>query len=105
MQKEREEAERRRQAEKEEFIRFLGGRSIREAAKVPDNITFVHGLPRDNNDKEFGSFTVYISKNGSCYHSRKGCCSASFPRHAFTAAGKYRPCSKCCSRPVKIPQW
>lgn len=104
----RAEEERKRQAflrEKDDFIRSLGGKRIRDAAGVPQNIIFVNGLPRDNNNSLYGSFTVYRSSNGTCYHNRRGCCSAYIEMHAFHAKERYRPCSKCYWGYIDIPEW
>lgn len=92
-------------AGKKAFLERLQGQSIRQAAGVPPYITFVNGLPRDNKDAPYGTFTVYCSKSGSCYHDKMGCCSAQRPVHYFNAMKKYRPCSKCCSVQKSIPQW
>ena len=92
-------------AEKEAFIVRLKGQSIRQAAGVPAHISFINELPKDNNDAPYGTFTVYCSSSGSCYHDRIGCCSASRPIHYFKAKEKYRACSKCCTQPKSVPQW
>lgn len=97
--------EKERQAKREEFIQKLDGRTIRELAGVPPNIHYENGLPRDNNNRKYGSFTVYTTKSGSCYHETPGCCSARFPIHVFVAMGKYKPCSKCCMTKYSIPEW
>ena len=92
-------------AGKEEFLKKLQGQSIRQAAGVPPYVSFVNGLPRDNNDAPYGSFTVYCSSSGKCYHDKIGCCSARRPVHYFNAEKKYRPCSKCCTKQRSVPQW
>lgn len=98
-----------KQAEKESFLNYLGGKTIREVANVPQNITFINGLPCDNiGNQEYGSYTVYLTHSGSCYHEKKGCCSAHIPVHAFQVQERYRPCSKCCSQfssHISVPQW
>lgn len=99
-----EEAERFRK-DKEEFLLLLSGRNILDVAGVPANIRFVNGYPIDNNDSVFGSFTVYISSRGSCYHQKQGCCSARIRVHAFKLGWQYRPCSKCVSKQITIPEW
>ena len=48
-------------AEKTDFLNRLHGQSIREVAGVPKNISFFNGLPKDNNDSQYGSYTVYRS--------------------------------------------
>lgn len=109
-QREREEEERR---EKEEKLRNdralfkadLNGQSIRDKAGVPSNIYFYEGYPKDNNNKKYGSYTVYVSNNGNCYHKTQGCCSARNPIHSFRAVNRYRPCSKCCDTSIRIPEW
>ena len=92
-------------ADKNAFIMSLNGLSLRQAAGVPAHVSFVNGLPKDNNDAQYGSFTVYCSGNGSCYHDRIGCCSARRPVHYFNAKNRYRPCSKCCTKHRTVPQW
>ena len=105
-EKKRKEQERQEyEANKSQFILKLGGKSIREAAGVPNNIKFIDGLPRDNNNRQYGSYTVYLSTNGTCYHEKPGCCSAHRVAHAFLVINRYRPCSKCCRGSVIIPQW
>jgi hypothetical protein len=92
-------------ADKTAFIMSLNGKSLRQAAGVPSHVSFVNGLPKDNNDAQYGSFTVYCSSSGSCYHDRIGCCSARRPVHYFNAKNRFRPCSKCCTRHRSVPQW
>ncbi|MBE5801667.1 MAG: hypothetical protein E7319_05195 [Clostridiales bacterium] len=104
-EQERFQAEKKIAEEKEIFLKRLNGQSLRQAAGVPLNISFVNSLPKDNNDATYGSFTVYCSKNGSCYHDKPGCCSAHFSMHYFNAKNQYRPCSKCCTTHREIPQW
>jgi len=103
----KEEEERRRwEEEKERLLSELHGRSVREVARVPEGIRFLNGYPVDNNDSTYGSYTVYISENGKCYHRKAGCCSARKPRHIFQAQGYYSPCSKCSSGyRLKAPDW
>ena len=108
--KKRAEEERRKKeaqflAEKQAFLARLNGRNIRDVAGVPNQLKLVNGLPIDNNDAEFGSYTVYRSLSGRCYHDKKGCCSASFPIHYFEARPWLTPCSKCCVKQREIPQW
>lgn len=98
-------AERAAAEERLQFINRLQGKSIRDASGVPSYINFINDLPVDNNDSEYGSYTVYISSNGECYHQQKGCCSARFPRHFFIAKRTHRPCQRCCRQPMSIPQW
>jgi len=90
--------------------RYLGGYTykalIQVAANIPSNISFDKGLPQDNiSGSPYGSFTVYRSKNGSCYHSKKGCCSASIPIHIMRAQHQLRHCSKCCTASYQPPKW
>ena len=101
----REEQQRQLLEEKTNFINALNGRSIREVASVPTHIRYVNGLPIDNNDSMYGSFTVYISKNGECYHEKSGCCSAGIPIHVIKARNRYRKCSKCCRTYYPFPKW
>lgn len=84
-----------KEEEKATFILNLDGKTIRQAAGVPNNIRYLNGLPVDNNNSQFGSFTVYRSKSGNCYHEQSGCCSAHIPMHIFNAKPRYKPCSKC----------
>lgn len=94
--------------EKESFIQSLNGKTISEVAKVPSHITFVDGLPKDEDDQKYGSYTLYVSSSGACFHKKKGCCSASIPVHIFEISKQYRPCSKCCKGAFPnfdIPQW
>lgn len=103
--KQKKERERILEEEKQAFRNKLEGMTIRQYAGVPSSIRFVNGLPVDNNDSQFGSFTVFRSSNGNCYHQKRGCCSARFPIHFFVAVKRYRPCSKCCYKHMEIPQW
>ena len=108
-QKRKEEEQKRKEQEylvgKIAFLERLQGRGIRQAAGVPTHISFVNGLPRDNNDAPYGSFTVYCSSSGHCYHDKIGCCSARHPMHYFNVRKMFKPCSKCCSVQRSIPQW
>lgn len=94
-----------KEQDKAEFIHFMNGRKIREIAQVPANIKFVNGLPVDNNNSSYGSFTVYLSKNGKCFHQRQGCCSARYSAHFVKIRNKYSPCSKCCTKDYNVPSW
>ena len=99
------EEERKFQEEKRAFIASLRGRRLRDAAGVPPHIVYQNGKPIDNNNAEYGTFTVYLSSSGKCFHGSKGCCSAYRPAHYFTARRSYRPCSKCGCRYHNIPDW
>lgn len=101
----KEEEERQLQTAKKVFIDSLKGKSLRDAAGVPPHIIYKNDQPVDNNNAEYGSFTVYLSTNGRCYHGSKGCCSAYRPVHFFYAKRNYRPCSKCYCRYSDIPEW
>lgn len=105
LEEERQRKEREFLTGKAVFLQNLQGQSIRQAAGVPAHLSFVDGLPKDNNGAEYGSFTVYCSRSGSCYHDKIGCCSAYRPMHYFNAKKKFRPCSKCCTKKRSIPQW
>lgn len=75
---------------------------------MPSHITFVDGFPKDEDDQKYGSYTLYVSSSGACFHKKKGCCSASIPVHIFEISKQYRPCSKCCKGAFPnfdIPQW
>lgn len=105
-----EEADRKRKEEefieeRKAFIDNLRGRTIRDAAGVPKNIYFVNELPIDNNNLCYGTFTVYCSKSGSCFHQNRGCCSATIENHIFNVIHRYKPCSKCCTKHYEIPKW
>ena len=97
--------ERKLQEEKKAFIVSLGGKRIRDVAGVPPHIVYQNGKPKDNNNAEYGSFTVYLSNNGKCFHRSKGCCSSYRPAHYFTAKQYYKPCSKCGGHYYNIPEW
>ncbi len=99
------EEERQFQAEKRAFISSLDGRSLRDVAGVPTYIRYENGVPIDNNDAEYGSFTVFLSHSGKCFHGKKGCSSAFLPTHYFIAKQHYKPCSKCGCRYYDIPEW
>ena len=95
-------------AEKAAFLQRLGGQSLRQAAGVPAHITFVDGLPKDNNDAKYGSFTVYRSLRGQCYHAQELCFPSVYhPLHLFEAIERYqlRPCTWCYKGRSAIPQW
>lgn len=73
-----------KQAEKESFLNYLGGKTIREVANVPQNITFINGLPRDNiENQEYGSYTVYLTHSGSCYHEKRDAVRRIYPPMHF----------------------
>lgn len=94
------------EAERQAFIEKIGDKRLRDIAGVPPRIRFTNaGYPVDNNDRAFGSYTVYISKSGRCYHQKPGCCSARNAEHFFKAKWIYSPCSKCCTRQMSIPAW
>ena len=99
------EEERKFQEEKRAFIESLGGKRLRDVAGVPPHIVYQNGKPKDNNNAEYGSFTVYLSNSGKCFHGNKGCCSAYRSAHYFTAKQYYKPCSKCGYRYHDIPEW
>ena len=98
-----------REKERQGFLTNINGDTIRDVARVPQNVRFVisNGMevPVDNNDEQFGSFTVYISHNGKCYHQWRGCCSATVPYNRVLTLGKYKPCSKCVKKIKPIPDW
>lgn len=109
-QREKEEEERREKEEKlrndrASFRTDLNGQRIRDKAGVPSDIYFYEGYPKDNNNRKYGSYTVYVSSNGNCYHKTQGCCSARNPIHSFKAVNRYRPCSKCCDTVIRVPEW
>jgi len=104
-EQERIALEEKKKEERDIFIKGLNGKTIREIAGVPANITYENGLPRDNNNQRFGSYTAYITKSGSCFHRVAGCCSARYPIHTFIASEKYKPCSKCRAYKSTIPVW
>lgn len=91
--------------EKEAFLQEIKGKTLRELINIPPYYKMVNGLPVDNNNQLYGSLTVYISKSGTHYHFKKGCCSANTPIHLYRAIGKYVPCSKCSPSHFTIPQW
>ena len=97
--------QKKREEDRAKFVELLSGRSIREAAGVPSDIRFFEGMPRDNNNRKYGSYTRYLSKSGNCYHEKQGCSSASKAAHAFNVAYRYKPCAKCCRSRVIIPEW
>lgn len=96
-----------REIERAEFIKELSGQSIRDFCKVPKNISFTKdNLPKDNNDRIYGSYTVYISQSGTKYHRKCGCSSANIPYHFFRVQSKgYAPCARCCPPNGDLPQW
>ncbi len=89
-----------------ELKKRLESETLSQIAKVPANITYINGKPRDNNDKIYGTYTVYVSKNGARFHQKIGCCSASKPLHIFDVkkTGLF-PCSICNTKNSDIPQW
>ena len=100
-----EEERLRFEKEKTAFLTSLNGKSIRDVAGVPSSVRFINNLPKDNNNSLYGSFTVYYSSSGKCYHEKAGCCSARTPIHSFNAIKRYKPCSKCCKKQRTIPTW
>ena len=78
---------------------------------IPDDIYFVnYYMPVKGSiseSKPYGDFTVYISANGSCYHSNKYCSSTfNSAAHIYDVAGKYRPCPKCALKILhNPPKW
>lgn len=103
------EAEEKAQFERQrnELLQQIAGRPLLIVAGVPREIYFSeNGLPIDNNDKTYGSFTVYHSYSGKCYHEKQGCSSAYTAIHIISAKErKLSPCAKCCKRQHDIPGW
>lgn len=65
-------------------MNYLGGKTIREVANVPQNITFINGLPCDNiGNQEYGSYTVYLTQSGSCYHEKRDAVRRIYPPMHF----------------------
>lgn len=98
--------------EKQYFSSQYMGKSIKELAKVPNNIDFdENDLPIsiDDSGLKWGKeFTVYVSKNRQCYHRRAGCSGVLKPEHIFNEAARLsaRGCSKCAfSETYVIPEW
>lgn len=102
-----EQEKEQREIERAEFIKELSGQSIRDFCKVPTNISFTQdNLPKDNNNRIYGSYTVYISRSGTKYHRKCGCSSANIPYHLFRVQSKgYAPCARCCPPNGDLPQW
>lgn len=101
----RSEIKERETREREDFISKVKGKNIRELVNIPLYYTMKNGLPIDNNNQPYGSLTVYISKNGTDFHTKKDCCSANIPMHLYRALEKYTPCSVCTPSQFAIPQW
>lgn len=103
----REAEEQKRIAEgRASLLDTLSGITLNQYIGAPSNIKFRDGLPYDNNDRKYGSFTVYLSKNGSKYHKKQGCSSARISSHLFNAIERrYEPCSRCCVGNSNIPDW
>lgn len=101
----REKEEEKERTSRASFKNNLNSQRIRDKAGVPSYIYFFEGLPKDNNNKKYGSFTYYVSKSGKCYHQIQGCCSARYAIHSFKAVKRYDPCSKCCKTVPTIPEW
>lgn len=55
--------------------------------------------------RPFGDYTVYITKDGSRYHSRYRCSGAVIPKHCFELPSTYMPCKTCASTRPPIPEW
>lgn len=92
-------------SDRADFIERIKGTTIREIAGVPVNVSFVNDLPKDNSNSMYGTYTVYLSKNGKKFHEKKGCCAARYATNYIKALDKYSPCSKCCQRIYVKPQW
>ena len=101
--KEQLEKEKQFLEEKEDFVSFLNGRTLREVAGVPLEIVFVNGLPKDNNKSPFGNFTVYRTKEGKCYHKKEYCVPNAYPVHCLDTK-HLRACSRCHAK-REMPQW
>lgn len=93
---------------KNETIRVLSGKTIREAAGVPDNIYFTDDdLPYTKGDeRKFGDFTLFITRSGYCFHRKATCQKNTFPIHMFKIIDQYFPCSKCSKDfLIQKPAW
>ena len=92
------------------FTDSISGQSIRELAGVPDTVSFTsEELPYDSSQgKKYGSFTLYITPSGNCYHTDMKCCRSNktMAVNLVKLSNRYKPCSKCAKDfDCEIPSW
>ena len=97
------------ESEKKAFIQTLNGFSIRELAGVPNGVFFTKdNLPYNSKSNEkFGTFTLYITPKGYCFHTDKTCPKSYnvIPINLVKVASR-KPCIKCAKGyNCKIPSW
>lgn len=78
---------------KNDLIKELSGKSIRQLARVPDYVFFTNDdLPFTKNDNsKYGIFTLYITSSGSRFHKDKACSKSAFPVHMYKVPQRYTP--------------
>lgn len=111
------ELERKRHFEEEKmyYSNLYQNKSISELANIPSNIEFDEiDLPIsvDNSGLKWGKeFTVFVSKNGRCYHRKPRCCGVQNTMHIFNAVKSRKiGCSKCvrateAEKTSRVPEW
>lgn len=77
---------------------------------MPGDIGIVEdGLPICGSKTEHaphGSYTMYLSGNGTKFHAKYACSNARKPVHLFEIVEKYEPCGKCAKYVSRtVPEW
>ena len=95
--------------EKKQLLKEINSKGLRAMASVPNNVLLRNdGLPYTYGSGYYGSYTVYISQNGLCYHRDPNCVNTGKMRsiHLFNAVGRYKPCKRCVKNTTMlVPQW
>jgi len=110
IKKRKKEKEKIFKEEKAYYSNLYGGISINELANVPSNIKFGNDkLPISIDESGFRwgiTFTVFVTKYGTCYHKKLRCCGSQYPEHLFSMINRKTGCSKCARyNNIEIPQW
>ena len=97
------------ESERDVFIQTIKGKSIRKLAGVPAGVSFTKDdLPYDSdNHSKYGSFTLYITPSGTCYHTDKTCPRSHnvIPINLVKASDR-KPCNRCAKGyDGKLPSW
>lgn len=78
--------------------------------QIPNNIFFLDdGTPASgsiDSRRPYGDLTVFVARNGKCYHRDFYCSGAGDSKHAYRVIGRMPPCKKCATGYFsEIPAW
>lgn len=85
-------------SQRAEYAKLYEGKPAEELAGMPLWLEIGDdGLPKEKGKNDWGNtFTVYMTKNGHCFHMRRNCCRATNKTHIVRARKNgRRACSKC----------